>query len=166
MTLPTRTLPLVAIPAFVALGAVTFVVACDVPLTTAPTDEATAPAVEVPTSASVDAPTSSERAFEPAFTPMTVRPALNNVSHVQQVLLAEYPALLRDAGIGGSPLLWIHIAASGAVDDARISESSGYEPLDQAAINVARAMRFNPAEHEGAPVAVWIQLPIRFTVAR
>jgi TonB family protein len=52
------------------------------------------------------------------------------------------------------------------VDDTRIHESSGYEALDQAAINVARAMRFSPAEHEGAAVAVWIQLPIRFAAAR
>ncbi len=156
MTRPARTVPLIAIPLFIALGGVVFVVACGVPLPTAPTDEATAPAsVEVP-------PVASERAVEPTFTPMTVRPALNNVSHVQQVLLSEYPVLLRDAGIGGSPTVWIHITTSGAVDDARVFESSGFEALDVAAINVARAMSFSPAMNGDQVTDAWVQIPIRF----
>jgi protein TonB len=158
-----RTLSLLAIPVSVALGGVVFVVACGVPLPTAPTDEATAPNTQAATPGSVQVPpAATERRSEPTFTPMTVRPSLNNVSHVQQVLISEYPALLRDAGIGGSPVVWLHIATSGAVDEARIYESSGYEALDLAALNVARAMTFSPAKDGDRVVAVWVQVPIRF----
>jgi TonB family protein len=165
MTIPTRTLPLLAIPVSLALGAVVFVVACGVPLPTAPTNEATTPATEAPAATSGEIPRGSgEPRSEPAFTPMTVRPALRNATEVVQVLRAEYPALLRDAGIEGAPLLWIHIATSGAVDDARIFESSGYGPLDQAAINVARAMVFSPAMNGDLVTDVWVQIPVRFAV--
>lgn len=166
MSTPARTIPLLAVPVSIALGAVVFVIACGVPLPTAPTDEATAPAAEAPPSASVEVPPAAgERLSEPTFSPMTVRPSLSNMEHVRQVLLAEYPALLRDAGIGGTSLMWIHIAASGAVDDARVYESSGYEALDVAAVNVARAMSFTPAMNGDQVTAVWVQLPIRFQAA-
>jgi protein TonB len=101
---------------------------------------------------------------EPAFTPMTVRPVLTNGAEVQQALMREYPAVLRDAGIGGAPVLWIHIATDGSVDDTRIHETSGQSALDEAAQRVAAAMRFQPAQNSDDVVAVWVQIPIRFAV--
>jgi TonB family protein len=97
---------------------------------------------------------------------MTVRPTLTNAAVVTDVLLAEYPLLLRDAGIGGAPVVWIHIATTGEVDDARVYESSGFEPLDRAALNVARAMRFSPAMNGDVVTDAWVQIPIRFAVVR
>jgi protein TonB len=169
MTAPARTLSILAIPATFVLGAVVFVGACGVPLPTEPTPEATTPPVEeTAATISSEAPPPSaareERTFEPAFTPMTVRPTLTNAAVVTDVLLAEYPVLLRDAGIGGTPIVWIHIATTGEVDDARVFESSGFEALDQAAINVARAMRFTPAMNGDAVTDAWVQIPIRFQV--
>ena len=101
---------------------------------------------------------------EPEFTPMTVRPRLTNADVVQQTLMQVYPALLRDAGIGGAPVLWLHINQSGAVDATRIHESSGYEALDEAARDVARAMQFTPARNRDDVVDAWVQIPIRFRV--
>jgi protein TonB len=101
---------------------------------------------------------------EPEFTPMTVRPTLTNADEVSSALMREYPAVLRDAGIGGAPVLWIHIPTSGEVDDARVYESSGFEALDQAAIDVARVMVFTPAYNGDVVVATWVQIPIRFQV--
>jgi protein TonB len=102
---------------------------------------------------------------EPAFTPMTVRPSLTNAADVSSALMREYPAVLRDAGIGGAPVVWIHITTNGDVDDARIHQSSGFEALDQAAIDVARVMVFTPARNGDEIVATWVQIPIRFQVA-
>jgi TonB family protein len=129
----------------------------------APVPEPTPPpaAPEV-AAAPVQASPAPQGVSEPEFSPMTVRPALNNVDEVMAALLREYPPVLRDAGIGGTPTLWIHIATDGTVDDTRIYESSGYQPIDEAAQAVARAMRFNPAENRGETVAVWVQIPIRF----
>ena len=100
----------------------------------------------------------------PTFTPMTVRPQLQNVEEVQRVLMREYPAVLRDAGIGGAPVLWLFIGTSGTVENTRVYESSGFEALDAAAANVAAVMRFSPAYNRDQIVPVWVQIPIRFQV--
>ena len=168
MSSPIRPAFLLAIPVVVVLGGVAFVGACNAPLPTGPTEQATTPAPEpvpaVSSSEQPPAPPSLDRqASEPAFTPMTVRPVLENTTRVREVLLAEYPALLRDAGIGGTSVLWIHIPTSGAVDDARVFESSGFAALDEAALNVARAMVFTPAMNGDQVTDTWVQLPIRFT---
>ena len=163
MTAHARTLSILAIPAVLVVGAVVLVGACGMPLPTEPVTEAPAPS----TDAAVEAPSVSTepRTLEPHFTPMTVRPVLTNATVVGDALLAEYPPLLRDAGIGGAPVVWIHIATTGEVDDARVFESSGFEALDRAALNVARVMRFDPAMNGDVVTDAWVQIPIRFAVA-
>ncbi|MEQ1855516.1 MAG: TonB family protein [Longimicrobiales bacterium] len=101
---------------------------------------------------------------QPGFTPMTVRPQLLNSEEVQRVLIREYPAVLRDAGIGGAPVLWLYIGTNGAVERTQVQETSGFDALDQAAANVAQVMRFTPAQNRDQTVAVWVQIPIRFQV--
>ncbi len=122
------------------------------------------PAPEV-AARTIEASASPQQVPEPGFTTMTVRPVLTNVPDVQNALMREYPVALRDAGIGGAPVLWIHIAADGAVDDTRVFESSGQARLDEAAQRVAEAMHFRPAQNGDETVAVWVQIPIRFRVA-
>ena len=75
-----------------------------------------------------------------------------------------YPPILRDAGVGGTVVVWFFISEEGTVLDRRLSESSGHEPLDQAALGVADVFRFSPGLNRGEPVPVWIQLPITFAV--
>ena len=99
----------------------------------------------------------------PTFTPMTVRPELRNVEEVQRALVRNYPPLLRDAGIGGSPSIWFFIDRDGNVVQTRISRESGHPALDQAALAVAASMRFSPAMNRDEPVAVWVEIPIVFT---
>jgi TonB family protein len=101
---------------------------------------------------------------QPEFSPMTVRPVLANADEVSRALMREYPAVLRDAGIGGAPVIWIHIGETGAVDATQVHQTSGYEALDQAAMNVAMAMRFTPAYNRDVVTATWVQIPIRFQV--
>jgi periplasmic protein TonB len=101
---------------------------------------------------------------QPGFTPMTVRPQLLNADEVQRVLIREYPAVLRDAGIGGAPVLWLYIGQNGVVERTQVQETSGFDALDQAAANVASVMRFTPAQNRDQTVAVWVQIPIRFQV--
>lgn len=100
----------------------------------------------------------------PSFTPMTVRPELQNREEVGQVLMREYPPVLRDAGIGGAPVLWLFINTEGRVETTRVYESSGFEALDAAAANVAAVMRFTPAYNRDQVVPVWVQIPVRFQV--
>ena len=100
----------------------------------------------------------------PGFTPMTVRPQLLNTPEVVTVLQREYPAVLRDAGIGGAPVLWLFIGTNGVVERTQVQETSGFDALDEAAARVASMMRFTPAQNRDQTVAVWVQIPIRFQV--
>jgi TonB family protein len=98
----------------------------------------------------------------PRFTPHTVRPSLLNGPEVQAAMTREYPPVLRDAGIGGTVMVWLFIDANGVVENARVRTASGYPPLDAAALEVGRAMRFSPAYNRDQPVAVWVAIPITF----
>ncbi|MEX2048727.1 MAG: M56 family metallopeptidase [Gemmatimonadota bacterium] len=102
----------------------------------------------------------------PQFTPFTTAPRILNVEEVQRALVAGYPPLLRNAGIGGTARVWFFIDTTGAVGNVLVEESSGHEALDQAALEVARTYRFEPARNRDAVVPVWINLPIMFAVAR
>jgi periplasmic protein TonB len=99
----------------------------------------------------------------PTFTPMTVRPELRNQGEVQRALVRNYPPLLRDAGIGGTPVVWFFIDENGRVLRTQLSRSSGYSALDEAAINVAQVMQFSPALNRDRRVQVWVEIPIVFT---
>ena len=101
----------------------------------------------------------------PVFTPMTVRPELTNREEVIQMLMREYPSILRDAGIGGQVMVWFFISETGQVLDARINESSGHVQLDEAALKVADVYKFSPALNRDQRVQVWLSLPITFQVS-
>ena len=98
----------------------------------------------------------------PVFTPMTVRPEIRNRREVEAALLREYPAILRNAGIGGTVVLWLYLSDEGVVLDRRLSRSSGQAQLDQAALRVAGVFQFTPAMNRTELVAVWIEVPITF----
>jgi periplasmic protein TonB len=99
----------------------------------------------------------------PTFTPMTVRPELRNQGDVQRALVRNYPPLLRDAGIGGTPVVWFFIDENGRVLRTQLSKSSGYPALDEAAIAVSQVMNFSPALNRDRRVQVWVEIPIVFT---
>ncbi|HEX7089394.1 MAG TPA: TonB family protein [Longimicrobiales bacterium] len=100
----------------------------------------------------------------PMFTPYTVAPELKNREEVARALSRYYPPLLRDAGIGGTVLVWFLIDEEGKVRKYQVKESSGHEALDEAALKVADIMRFSPALNRDRKVTVWVALPITFTV--
>jgi periplasmic protein TonB len=98
----------------------------------------------------------------PTFTPHTVAPELRNRTAVQRALERNYPPLLRDAGIGGSPTVWFFIDENGRVLRTQLHQSSGYDQLDQAAIAVAGIMEFSPALNRDRRVPVWVSIPVVF----
>lgn len=96
------------------------------------------------------------------FTTMTVRPRLRNEAEVARALIRLYPPLLRDAGVGGTALVWVYIDEEGRVQRTRLDATSGYADLDAAALRVAERMEFTPAYNRDQRVPVWIAIPIRF----
>jgi protein TonB len=98
------------------------------------------------------------------FTPMTVRPYLQNAEEIARALERFYPHALRQAGIGGTVHVWFHIDRDGRVAGTRLNESSGYDAFDEAALRVASQMRFSPAYNRDERVPVWVNIPITFEV--
>ena len=98
----------------------------------------------------------------PTFTPFTVAPSIQNRGEVIDAMVREYPALLRDAGIGGTVVVWFYIDEQGRVRHTQVNESSGHQALDEAALRVASTYRFSPALNRDQAVPVWVQFPITF----
>ncbi len=132
-------------------------------ITIAPTTFADNPIDDLPPPPTKEAPDIS---VAPAFTPMTVRPEITNRAEIQQALMTQYPAMLWNAGIGGTVNVWFYISEEGRVLDRRIFESSGYVQLDEAALKVAGVFRFTPALNRDRIVQVWIRFPIKFQVGQ
>ncbi len=110
----------------------------------------------------VDGPSRAELGAEPQFTPFHQAPEVRNRGEVAEVLDQEYPALLRAAGIGGTAIVHFFLTENGQVGNVKLAESSGHAPLDQAALRVATTFDFSPAQYEGQPTPVWIQIPLTF----
>jgi protein TonB len=103
-------------------------------------------------------------AAAPTFTPYTVAPTILNRDEVQRAMVREYPALLRDAGIGGTVRVYFFIDENGIVGDRRIEQSSGHAALDDVAMSVAEVYRFSAALNRDKKVPVWVVFPITFQV--
>jgi len=116
----------------------------------------------VPTNDTASRETKTEVDAAPVFTPYTVKPELRNREEVQRALSRHYPRRLREAGVGGTVMVWALIDESGKVARAQLKDRSGIEVLDQAALNVAETMRFSPALNRDQKVRVWIELPLVF----
>lgn len=68
-----------------------------------------------------------------------------NPGEVEQATSTYEPMLLRMAGIGGRVELRLSVGADGSVLDARVTQSSGRQEQDSAAVKVAKVARFAPA---------------------
>ena len=106
----------------------------------------------------------SDISAAPTFTPYTVAPSILNRDEVVRAMVREYPALLRDAGIGGTVRVYFFIDENGQVRDTRIDQSSGHQALDDAALAVADVYRFSAALNRDKKVPVWVSFPITFQV--
>jgi TonB family protein len=75
-----------------------------------------------------------------------------------------YPAIAAQAGVEGSVVLWVYVAANGSVSDVRLYNSSGVNSLDEAALSAAWNTRWTPAQNNGIPVGVWTTVTYNFSL--
>ncbi|HEX8317592.1 energy transducer TonB [Longimicrobium sp.] len=92
-------------------------------------------------------------------------PRLLNRRLLTMRLEQEYPAVLRDAGLGGEVEVRFRVSPSGEASDFSIRRSSDPQ-FNAVSMNVLRGLRFAPARLKGEPVAVWLCLPIQWRTAR
>lgn len=93
---------------------------------------------------------------------VTVKPRLANNTAVARALEQNYGGVQRDAGLEGTVHLRMIVERDGRTSSIVVVRSSD-ALFNAPAINVARAMRFNPAQVNGVPVRVSIELPITFS---
>lgn len=74
----------------------------------------------------------------------------------------RYPLESRRKKEQGTVLLRLLIGTDGRVEDVSIAQSSGFERLDQAALQAARSWRWQPMTRNGQPVEVRGVMPIPF----
>jgi len=58
----------------------------------------------------------------------------------------------------------VFVTASGRVGDVVVRESAGHPELDEAAASTIRRWLFEPARRGSEAVAVWVDLPVVFTI--
>ena len=74
-----------------------------------------------------------------------------------------YPMSSRRLGEAGALALDILVGADGHVRDAKVSQSSGYDRLDQAAVSEAKQhWHLRPATRNGVPFEQWLTLKVVF----
>lgn len=74
-----------------------------------------------------------------------------------------YPPNLSRLGKEGVVVLDLYVLPDGKVGDARVRTSSGFPPMDEAAMKEAkRRWKFVPNTRNGVPEAAWMQFKVRF----
>ena len=84
---------------------------------------------------------------------------------IKNSLVFIYPSEARDKHLEGTVVLKVLISEKGAVEDAEVDRSSGYDILDQTALNVAKTAKFKPAKIGGKERSVWITWPLVFEIS-
>ena len=75
-----------------------------------------------------------------------------------------YPALSKRLGEQGQVVLRVFIETNGTATQAEIHSSSGYERLDQTALQTVLKWRYVPGKRNGVAEAMWFNVPIHFVL--
>lgn len=73
-----------------------------------------------------------------------------------------YPEAARQAGVQGLVTVQALVDSAGVVRETRVVRS--IPALDSAAVESVRRWRFKPATANGRPTAVWVAVPVQFTL--
>ncbi len=74
----------------------------------------------------------------------------------------EYPDIARQSGIEGTVQLQALVGKDGKVKDVKVVK--GIPVLDDAAVSAVKQWVFKPALTNNKPVAVWVAVPVRFSL--
>lgn len=74
----------------------------------------------------------------------------------------KYPSKAKSRGWQGEVLLRVQVSDEGFTDAVAIERSSGYEILDESAIDAIKQWRFTPARRGETPIASSVIMPIIF----
>ena len=75
-----------------------------------------------------------------------------------------YPMEAARQGQRGTVIVLIHVSPFGVTEGAEIMQSSGFQALDQAALDAVRSWRFRPAIQDGQAIAFDMPMKFVFTI--
>ncbi|MDP2752711.1 MAG: energy transducer TonB [Rhodocyclaceae bacterium] len=75
-----------------------------------------------------------------------------------------YPQASRRLNEEGRVLLRVRVSAAGTAESVEVKHSSGFQRLDQAAIDAITRWRFVPARRGSEMIAAWVLVPITFNL--
>lgn len=75
-----------------------------------------------------------------------------------------YPLVARRMGYHGKVVLNVEVLAEGKAGQVLLHQSSGYEMLDNTALQTVKTWRFTPARRFGQPITLWFLVPIKFSL--
>jgi protein TonB len=91
----------------------------------------------------------------------------NSIAHADYARnpAPAYPAAARRHEQQGTVTVKVLVGADGSVERAEVADSSGFDTLDNAALETVRSRwRFVPARRDGLAVESWVLVPIRFAL--
>jgi len=74
----------------------------------------------------------------------------------------DYPREAEEKELEGRVEMYLLVTKTGDVSLVRISKSSGFKILDNAAIEYAKKLRFDPATEKGNPINVWLSWMVNY----
>ncbi len=77
-------------------------------------------------------------------------------------VLPQYPDIAREAGVDGIVMVQALVGKDGGVKDTRVVNS--IPMLDAAAVAAVKQWVFKPALSNNKPVAVWVAVPVKFSL--
>jgi protein TonB len=75
-----------------------------------------------------------------------------------------YPPMSKRLGEQGKVVVRVFIGVDGTAQQADIKQSSGFDRLDQAALNTVLRWRYVPGKRAGVAEAMWFNVPINFVL--
>lgn len=75
-----------------------------------------------------------------------------------------YPPISKRLGEQGKVLVRVFIGTDGLAQKAELKQSSGYDRLDQVALNTVLKWRYVPGKRGGVSEAMWFVVPINFVL--
>jgi protein TonB len=73
-----------------------------------------------------------------------------------------YPSFAFQNRQEGTVLLRVHVLPSGEVDEVQLARTSGFDALDDSALQTVKKWKFVPAKQDGKIVDQWVKVPIKF----
>lgn len=100
----------------------------------------------------------------PASLPVEQKPLVRAEADYLNNPKPSYPRLSKRMGEQGEVRLRVLVAADGRVASVQLSRGSGFERLDEAALESVKQWRFKPATRGAEAIETWVEVPVKFVL--